>query len=466
MTEKHLHLLVNMKSEELIVNELDKSILFLNDFKGPLIKRLTLSKSLSNTHESPLSLIHPPINRFIKSLSNLVVFRTVNLCNDDMVQLLAECCPSLEELNLRYTPNVSDLGMVALCGFDRYIDQDALKDCSGTGRERGCRSLKKILLSDTNVSNLGVVYLLQYCKGLELINATPNVQMDVVFEMLYGTDPALYSEVRRRYSLHSLIIDPSSLTDPHVLSLITVACPRVKSVQIPFSGVERKDKNTFANLLNLHLTHVYFINAHPGALLWYLGQAGPAIKCLAVVYSMMAPPSLCITRTQLQAIVASCPNVQNLILTACANESVVPNVPYHTMGELEYFKSLKNLHLYGVRMDADDLMVLLRKCVNVEYIYLDCTNMNILDDSYIMKLLSYGSLKKLKSFYAVKPLLTPVALKNLLSECPLLENIGKLSSWAIPRGDREKLINDIRQNNWNFTVDRMYSPLWYDCKYC
>lgn len=447
-----------MNSQEFLMNEFEHSLIFLSDMSGSHIKMLTFNGTNfpfpdTDGDTDAEYRLYRPLYKFMGTLENLTTFRTVRMCNDYMLQILAKCCPLLEEINVELSYSVSDDGVAYLCGFSNVSDaENSLKIANLINRKKNCGNLKRVFLDFTLASNLSVATLLQWCPLLEEVNITPDINIGEVFTMIYGSDTLSYNLVTRKYNLTTF---RSSLEiDDVVLSLIVDTCPNLQDVSLRCYGVQRKDKNLLAPLLKVPIHSLDLMNCNTEPLLWYLQQRGSLLSKLVIEHLITAPPGVFLNRSHIQLIISFCSKLSHFSLKMCGNVSISPNVPYSSFGEdLKYFTTLKDLCIEGVNLQPDDVRILMGRCTDIEDISLMCQSLEILEDSLLYELLALGSLKKLKSFYAFRPFLTYVGLRRLLTECPLLEKVGPLSSWAIPRKERDILLEEIKSNNWNLNID-------------
>lgn len=387
------------------------------------------------------------------SLRNLTVFHSVRMCDDYMFQLFSEYCPHLEEIEVELCYTLSDEGTCHLCGFNSSMEvQSYLNTGEHTIQPKGCKNLRKVIFDFTMVSSLSVAALLKWCTRLETLNVSPDINWGEVFTMLHGYDSSTYDRIVKRYNLTS--IRSSMEIEESVLSLIVQTCPNLTDIAIRCYGSERRDKNLLANLLKLSINSLDVVNCNTESLLWYLCRKGKILKMLSVEHLITAPQNVYLNRSHLQHIINSCPNLEHFLLKMCGNVTISPNLPYSSFGNnLKYFTTLKNLYIDGANLEPDDLKVLISRNHRIEEISLMCQSLEVLEDALLYELLSSGSLKKLKNFFVFRPFLTFAGLQRLLAECPYLEKVGPLSSWAIPKHEREKLMQEIKKNNWALNID-------------
>lgn len=241
--------------------------------------------------------------------------------------------------------------------------------------------------------------------------------------------------------------------DENALSLIVRTCPSLEDVTLRCNGVERKDRNLLANILGLNLSKLKVMSCSMPALLWYLEQKGAGLTELFIEHLITAPSSLTFTRTHLQQVIATCPNLKHFTLKLY-NNPIQPNVSYSSFGSsLLYFTSLSHLTLEGTSVTSEDLSVLVGKCHNLRELHILIHNLDILDDHVLSDLLASGSLRGLHTLYLDRPMLTLAGLRRLFEECPELHTVGPLSSWAISKKDREELAKEIRAKNWDLNIE-------------
>ncbi|XP_063586695.1 uncharacterized protein LOC134764098 isoform X1 [Penaeus indicus] len=393
-----------------------------------------------------------PLYRFIQTLSGLTVLKCSQMCNNYMLELVSQNCPHLEELRVEMCSNVDDEGVFHIAGHmpthDTYLQiQNGVRIRSTSV----CTKLKKVSLAYTLACTASAVVLLHFCPNIEELVVTPYVNIGDVFTTLHGTNPDRYENVKSRYALKTL--SSYMEQDENALSLIVRTCPNLEDVTLRCNGVERKDRNLLANILGLNLSKLKVMSCSMPALLWYLEQKGTGLTELFIEHLITAPSSLTFTRTHLQQVIATCPNLKHFTLKLY-NNPIQPNVSYSSFGSsLLYFTSLSHLTLEGTSVTSEDLSVLVGKCHNLRELHILIHNLDILDDHVLSDLLASGSLRGLHTLYLDRPMLTLAGLRRLFEECPELHTVGPLSSWAISKKDREELAREIRAKNWDLNIE-------------
>lgn len=393
-----------------------------------------------------------PLYCFIETLTNLTVLKCSQMCNNYVLELMSQYCPHLEEVRIEMCSDVDDEGVFHLAGHmptpDTYLQ---IQNGAHIRSTSVCTKLKKVSLEYTLACTASAVVLLHFCPNIEELVVTPHVNIGDVFTTLHGTNPDRYEDVKSRYALKTLCNYMEQ--DENALSLIIRTCPSLEDLTLRCNGVERKDRNLLANILGLNLRKLKVMSCSMPALVWYLKQKGSGLAELNIEHLITSPSSLTFTRTHLQQVIATCPNLKSFTLKLF-NNPIQPNVSYSSFGSsLLHFTTLTHLTLEGTSVTSEDLSVLVGKCHTLRELHILIHNLDMLDDHVLCDLLASGSLRGLHSLYLDRPMLTLAGLRRLFEECPELKTVGPLSSWAISKKDREELAREIRTKNWDLNIE-------------
>ncbi|XP_068231804.1 uncharacterized protein [Palaemon carinicauda] len=459
LNEKYLYLCTELHAEFLWIIDCQKLMpSVLGELDGKQVKSLKMNYApgqydggeeyaeIETSREGPLHLY-----KFLSTLVNLRSLKCSQLCNNTMLKILSKNCPNLEEISIDMCTGVDDDGLFHLCGFapsaDCFVD---IRGGAVVPSKSGCRKLKKVNLEYTCTGTQGTAILLYLCPNLEELLVTPDVNFGDVFYLLHGTNPERHESVKAVYQLK--VMKSYMELDEDVLSLITKTCPHLKSITLRCNGVERKDRNILANLLGLKIESLDVMNCSMPALLWYLELCGKNIESLTIEHLSMAPMSLIFTRTHLQNIIRTCPNLKKFTLKL-NNNPIQPDFPYSSFGSnLLYFTTLTHLNLEGLSISVEDLSIFIMKCDYLLELHILILNLEILGDNVLYDFLTSGCLQNLKYLFLYRPLLTISGLRRLVKYCPKLQSVGPLSSWSISEKEREIFVKEIRVNNWDLNV--------------
>ena len=427
------------------------------NLKGDFYQKYSFNQDIEITENSRTPMYSYFIFNFLKCLKNLTVFRSSRLCDNSILQSLSENCPLLEEVYVDICFQVDNRGVFYLCGVVPQSVEDEeesirLMNKSSISKAHCCRTLKKVVFEYTLVDKIGTAFLLKHCPNLEMLYVTPDVNMGDVFVHVHGSNTDKYSDIAKRYPMktfHSHLI-----IDEQVFHLITVTCTLITDLTIRCNGTDRADKNILANLLNLPLERLFIMNCSMNSLIWFLEKKGKNLRSLTIQHLATAFPSLNMSRTHLQQVAIMCPNLVKFSLRLSGSASISPDVPYSYFGaNMACFTTLTHLIIEGVNLWHEDLIVLISKCTNLKILYLICQNLEVVDDVFIYDLLANSQLNELEAMYLHRPLLTMAGLRRLIDCCPNLKSVGPLSSWAIPRKERDQLSQEIKSKNWNLNID-------------
>ncbi|KAG7158818.1 uncharacterized protein LOC121878441 [Homarus americanus] len=460
LNQKYIYICTQLHAEFIWINDSRSIVPMLEKMDGQSVRTLKMTGSHGqldldleySTYDFQQFMKLEPLYRFLRTLTNLTTLKCSQMCNNFMLQLLSRTCPHLEEVNIEMCTDVDDEGVFYLGGhFPSHDTYSQIRRGVRIPSKSVCTKLRKVNLEYTLACTASAVMLLHLCRNIEELMVTPDVNIGDVFTTLHGTNPEKYEEVTTQYSLR--ILHTYMELDENVLSLIVKTCPRLHDVTLRCNGVERKDRNFLATLLSLNLKTLNVMNCSMPALLWYLDQCGSNLRSLTIQHLTMAPLSLTFTRTHLQNVIRTCPNLQSFTLKL-NNSPIQPDVPYSAIGSrLLYFKSLSHLTLEGTTITSEDLSVLVSKCESLRELHILIHNLDMLEDQVLYDLLATGAMHNLWTLFLHRPMLTLAGLKRLLVECPHLHTIGPLSSWAISKKDREELSKEIRMKNWDLNVE-------------
>ncbi|KAK8727735.1 hypothetical protein OTU49_009436 [Cherax quadricarinatus] len=460
LNQNYLFICTQLHAEYIWINDSRSVMPMLEDLDGRSVRTLKMTGSNgqldfdleSNTYDFQQIMKLEPLYRFLRTLTNLTTLKCSQLCNNFMLQLLSKTCPHLEEVSIEMCTDVDDEGIFHLGGHfpspDTYFQ---IRRGIQIPSKSVCTKLRKINLEYTLACTASAVMLLHLCPNIEELMVTPDVNIGDVFTTLHGINPDKYEEVTSKYSLK--ILHTYMELDENVLALIVKTCPYLHDVTLKCNGVERKDRNFLANLLGLNLKTLNVMNCSMSALVWYLEKRGSNLSSLTIQHLTMAPLSVTFTRTHLQHVIQTCPNLQSFTLKL-NNNPIQPDVPYSVFGSrLLYFTTLSHLTLEGTTITSDDLSVLVSRCESLRELHILFHNLDMLEDHVLYDLLASGGLHNLWTLFLHRPMLTLAGLRRLLCECPQLHTVGPLSSWAISKKDREALRKEIRNKNWDLNVE-------------
>ncbi|XP_069183584.1 uncharacterized protein [Procambarus clarkii] len=460
LNQKYIYICTKLNAEYVWINDSRMIVPMLEDIDGRSVKTLKMTVTTgqldfdleSNSFDFQHVMKLEPLYIFLRTLTNLTTLKCSQLCNNFMLQLLSKNCPHLEEVSIEMCIDVDDEGIFHLGGH--FPSQDTyfqIRRGVQIPSKSVCTKLRKVNLEYTLACTASAVMLLHLCPNIEELMVTPDVNIGDVFTILHGSNPDKYEDVTSQYSLR--VLHTYMELDENVLSLIVKTCPRLHDVTLRCNGVERKDRNFLANLLTLDLKSLNVMNCSMPALVWYLEKKGCNLTSLTIQHLTMAPLSLTFTRTHLQRVIQTCPNLKNFSLKL-NNNPIQPDVPYSAFGSnLVHFKSLSNLILEGTTITSDDLSVLVSRCELLRELHILFHNLDMLEDHVLYDLLASGGLHNLWTLFLNRPMLTLAGLRRLLDECPQLSTVGPLSSWAISRKDRDALLKEIRIKNWDLNIE-------------
>ncbi|KAK3866762.1 hypothetical protein Pcinc_027721 [Petrolisthes cinctipes] len=460
LNQKYLMICTELNADYIWINNKCGVLPLISGLDGQSVHTLKMTGSHSQILDTESDkndlyqqfLMFEPLYEFMCTLTNLTTLKCSQLCNNNMLKIFSKKCPLLEDVQIEMCTDVDDEGVFHLAGHLPTADTySMIRRGVRVQSESVCKKLKRVNLEYTLACSASAVMLLYFCPEIEDLNISPDVSIGDVFNTLHGSNQEDDTEVTVQYSLK--VIRAHMEVNETDLSLIVRTCPKLEDVTLRCNGVERKDRNFLANLLCLNIKSLNVMNCNTLALLWYLNQQGKNITNLTIQHLTMAPISLTFTRTHLQQVIQSCPNLSNFTLKL-NNRTIDPDVPYSSFGSrLHRFHSLSHLMVEGANITTEDLSVLVSQCTLLQELHILIHNLDILEDQVLYDLLASGCLKNVCTLFLYRPMLTLAALKRILVECPYLHTVGPLSSWAISKSDRMALRQEIRKKNWDLNIE-------------
>eukprot|EP00094_Tigriopus_californicus_P005552 TCALIF_05349-PA protein Name:"Protein of unknown function" AED:0.27 eAED:0.27 QI:0/0/0/0.4/1/1/5/0/469 len=123
----------------------------------------------------------------LKYSNLLTVFSFKKGATNDMLQIIGQCCPLLQEINVTGSQRVNDLGVAALLGIDH-------SDLSGSQKANPLAgNLRFAKLRSTGVRVMGIRFLFQYAIALEGIRCSSHDVLQAIAVELKATQNVLHS---------------------------------------------------------------------------------------------------------------------------------------------------------------------------------------------------------------------------------------------------------------------------------
>ncbi|TRY67939.1 hypothetical protein TCAL_05349 [Tigriopus californicus] len=124
----------------------------------------------------------------LKYSNLLTVFSFKKGATNDMLQIIGQCCPLLQEINVTGSQRVNDLGVAALLGIDH-------SDLSGSQKANPLAgNLRFAKLRSTGVRVMGIRFLFQYAIALEGIRCSSHDVLQAIAVELKATQNVLRKE--------------------------------------------------------------------------------------------------------------------------------------------------------------------------------------------------------------------------------------------------------------------------------
>ncbi|GFV23122.1 hypothetical protein TNCV_1709932 [Trichonephila clavipes] len=217
------------------------------------------------------------VNKMLFKFPNVNILYLYKYCKDTTLEILATCCPKLEELDITNSC-ITDKGIIRMCQEkDNGVGTHYLK-------------LKQISLSSSRGKiNDGVIYLLKSMPSLEVMRY-PYLG-SIMFDMYKNN---LHKVFEDKYNLTYLEIPRdvfrSSDDVVKVLTIFKECCPHIKEISTPVKSLkELQVISKFMELIDLHIQGPYAdVNFN-----WFLECKGKFLKKLKID-NLLASPAVII----------------------------------------------------------------------------------------------------------------------------------------------------------------------------
>jgi hypothetical protein len=451
---------------------------------GQVVRLTSLKHRLQDVKCPQLSLEESYITKRVlrTCTQNLKCLLLWKVCDNQMLQILGTTCPTLELLDIWRSISVTDLGIHHLVGTQPappHADEE-VEECSSnagllSATNAVCRSLKKVVIKETNCSHHGSILLLVHCTKLETLEFN---QGHILRDFL--------EDVCRHHALTGQVFPLKSVFLPitghngyggcgNILRAIFKALPHLEELRLWTSmsnmGLLYRDEVPVLSSLmvgGIPSQEVF------SKLLVTFGQGLTKLKVETVL-----------TTVPLEVIGRNCPHLADLqIINArvaiadhnCAAEAEETNFFAHLKLVNFFFVRYKIKAVKAAQEPISALHCILRHSVQLEGIQASGTN--TLTDECLASIVQVNPLSHLKRFILTdacnsqqdipndrghelqspsapavnnsRPGLTSASVLLLYDVCPRLQCIGDLRHWAIPDADRRQMWKKINcsSNKW------------------
>lgn len=340
------------------------------------------------------------------AMRNLNSFVFHSFCTDEILEVISENCSNLQELELCWSRNITDISCVYLEKFK------SLKKLDLYCTEITAPCLAEFLLKNQTIMKLEVHY------------------SNEIFNYLMSKR----SELLEPFCLKK--ITPEIGDEEEFIEFASWFCPDLTSSN---KDIQTIHSYSFKNLLTLNLFSIedyneslkYFIQ-HCGSILISLGIRESQIDDKELIYNIME----------------YCTNLKHLILYKVECDI------YFEIKTTETGKYCLNLETCKMSMSGESNLfeLILRNCKNIKQIEVGGDYLN---NDIIYNTLSTTGMPNLEKFGFLGLVEVGISfIKMLLNSCPKLKSIGSLvSCMNIAHEDIILLKRDAKLFNWDIDID-------------
>jgi len=377
--------------------------------------------------------------RGFMNLQSLVLWKAAD---DSMLQIVGLTCKSLQSIDLWKSINVSDLGIRHFLGLD------------GQTNSRLCKTLSKVMIRDTGVTDQGAYSLLLHCPNIHYLEFSHGAFIKQFLDRIEES----YVRTHRTFSLRSMFLPV--LSEDALYSVIK-SFPWLEELSLWTSlrHLPQLKHEDMANVTSLKLGGV----SHSSVLKELQGVVGPQLTVLKIETVHFD--------IDIEMIGRSCTCLEDLSIIN-ARVCVTPSTDSQAFPPLPLFQNLIKLYFFLVfylpapipqlprpphSVQAPSslphpatgytaLHSILSKAIKLESVQV--TGTSALTDTCLESILTKNPLSYLRRLVisnascqdtgVVVPL-TGRSVSLLHSNCPSLQCLGDLRHWAVSPAHRASL---------------------------
>ena len=374
--------------------------------------------------------------RGMMNLSTLVLWKAAD---DAMLQIIGITCKNLQSIDLWKSVSVTDLGIRMLLGLDAQ------------NKTRLCKSMIKVMIKDTSVTNIGAHELLLHCPVMETLEFSHG---SFIKEFLDNIEQS-YVRTHRTFALQYLffpVLSPDSMYN------IIKSFPRLVELSV-WTSLSSLAVIKATDLPELRTLKVGGLNYSSilSDLNSVLGRQLTTLKIETVHFDI-----------NIDNIGHDCPNLEELNIIN-ARLSVTPPTEKQPFSTARMFSKLRKVYFFlvqyipsalsqrnqaphsvtnptGVEYPATGytaLHTILQHGLHLETVQV--TGNTALTDSCLEQILAKNPLSELRRLVISSPstqedmVVVPLTTRSVLAitkSCPLLQCLGDLRHWAVTPAQR------------------------------
>lgn len=385
---------------------------------------------------------------FLGTAANLTYLYCTDFCNNHMIDIVAKTCERLYCIDLRGCLDVTDDGVLRLCGLQESLREVIEVLSEGGTLQPACRcarSLKEIKFSMTKVTEAGVAVILLVMTNIDILRV-PDIKMEKVFNFLQTLD-------HKNVQCNLKEFHSREILNEFQLTVLTSLCPNLEYIQVSFIGNSEMDLARLQQIARFQkLKRAKFADVNCDALVWFLQQVGHRMTSLFLYtyHTRYSQQKLSITRNHLQCLAQFCPKLESLCLDGYL---LGEDIPYHLAPEnIQYFEALQTLQIASMKLSEDDIKVFLNKCHHMRILELVLQNPHVLYDRLICELLDSGVWQNLVKIRVLNSPITSKVMTRLVTECPQLQEVGCLYTWLVSKEQVSDFKKKIRTQNFDIEI--------------
>ncbi len=396
----------------------------------------------------------------LSRLEGLSYLTLHGVCTNEMLGIVADTCTRLQVLDISYSGQVTDLGLIYLCGATNnatIATSPHHHDTSLFRRPaRGCRFLRELrfnpqngLISDEPTESTAASSPMVMPKVIAcLLRNLPLLEVMDVCHLHEGIDYYFHGGGAGCYRPRPERLAPLKLlhyTGFDKLAEVMPICPKLHTFKLFVTDALPRLGETLADNCLDHVTLVFSQSTLLG-LEEFLQACG---HCISSLELECATPETYVQMKDLQSVVKHCKFLETLRLTSFRISPTTEDFP-------EPFTPLQMPFLTELRMSVSLVechgkklfRALLGGCPDVERVWLSFTdNACYFSDFLLDDILAMNPLGRLEQFIVSDVSVTLISALRLISSRPKLRAIGKLLKWDVEPTELQTFAQILRRAN-------------------
>jgi hypothetical protein len=369
-----------------------------------------------------------------------------HIATNDILYVVADSCHRLQVLDISYSSQVTDIGLVHLCGVLRGPHVST----TYTHSPGGCKYLRELYLNPQSESGGNIIMPrviacllrhLSYLQVADLENLHPGV------DHYYRGTAGEYHHRQHRVKPLQLV----HYTGSDRLAEVMDICPKLRTFKL-FVTASLPDLGSTLDKMNNYLEHVTLVySAHHNTLTGFqqfLQACGRRINQLEVeccAHTVVTP-------TDLIAIATYCPQIDSLAFSNFhvanpenENHGIESPVPFKPAC-FTFLSSLKLANVQVTTHGKEIFRYLLGGATDLETVFISFKTAGFFFSDFLLDdILSLNPLAHLQEFVLRGGALTLISALRLISSRPKLHTVGRLLHWDVEASELDTFIQILRR---------------------